>query len=94
MEQFVTSFGLPGAVILFLLALIGWMVRRFWNALSSGELVTKREAEDIRQDRDRWHESAVISDHQVTRLTEEEQTSTTVLRHIEAYIMRKRGDKA
>lgn len=82
METFVTDFGLPGAVILALVALIGWMVRK----LFTGDIVTRREADELRDDRNRWRTSAETSSAQVTKMLEEEQTSTTVLRHIADYI--------
>ena len=88
MEQFVTSFGLPGAVILSLVGLLAWIVRK----LFTGDIVTRREADDIRVDRDRWRTAAEVSNEQVTKMLDEEQTSTTVLRHVEAYIMRRDGD--
>ena len=84
-EQFVTSFGLPGAVILCLVGLIAWIVRK----LFTGDIVTRREADDIRVDLDRWRTAAEVSNEQVTKMLDEEQTSTTVLRHIESFI---RGD--
>ena len=88
MEQFVTSFGLPGAVILSLVGLIAWIVRK----LFTGDIVTRREADDIRVDRDSWRTAAEVSNEQVTKMLDEEQTSTTVLRHVESYIMRRDGD--
>ena len=88
MEQFVTSFGLPGAVILSLVGLLAWIVRK----LFTGDIVTRREADDIRVDRDRWRTAAEVSNEQVTKMLDEEQTSTTVLRHVESYIMRRDGD--
>lgn len=84
--QFVTDFGLAGAVILFLVALLGWLVRK----LFTGDIVTRREADDIRTDRDRWRTAAEVSNEQVAKMLDEEQTSTTVLRHIESFI---RGDE-
>lgn len=82
METFVTDFGLPGAVILFLMGLVGWGIRQ----LFTGRVVTSREVDDVRADRDRWRTSAEASSAQVTKMLEEEQTSTTVLRHIADYI--------
>lgn len=79
-----TSFGLPGAVILFLVSLLGWIVKKLFN----GDIVTRREADEIRDDRDRWRTSSEVYGGQVTKMLDEEQTSTTVLRHIEEYITR------
>lgn len=87
MEQFVTVYGLPGAVILCLVGLVAWIVRK----LFAGDIVTGRERDELKADRDRWRTAAESSSAQVSKMLDEEQTSTTVLRHIEDYI---RGERS
>lgn len=77
-----TAFGLPGAVILALVGLLVWIVRKLFK----GDIVTRREADEIRANGDRWRTAYEVSSGQVTKMLDEEQTSTTVLRHIEEYI--------
>lgn len=55
MEPFVTAFGLPGAVILFLVGLLGWIVRK----IVKGELVPARYLDQERE-RSRNFEAANV----------------------------------
>lgn len=48
MDSFVTSFGLPGAVILSLVGVLLWVVRKFFT----GDVVSRKVHEDRMTDRD------------------------------------------
>jgi len=79
-----TIVGILGGIIVALVGLTTWWVRK----LLTGDIVTRREADEMRADRDRWRTAAEKSSKQVDKMLDEEQTSTTVLRHVYEYIRR------
>jgi hypothetical protein len=60
--------------------------------LIRGWVITGREASQIREDRNHWRNIAEEYRNQVSAMLAEEQTSTTVMKEIQSYVNRNRGE--
>jgi hypothetical protein len=71
----------PLQVILNGTGVAGLLVLLFWM-LSTGRLVTRREAEDIRADRDVWRSAALDQKGLLTQVLSGQETTNRLLRAI------------
>ena len=89
MEQFATVYGLPGAVILFLISLLAWTYRR----IVAGLLVSDKIYDALKEDRDTWRTAAQELLAQNTELVTDKDLSVELLRALRAYAAAKRGEE-